>query len=79
MKPLSEWTEGELRAEIDRCLGYSSDYVNKFITELLRRERESMRERCAKLCDQFGDDEGDEITRGGCVSDQLAREIRSLT
>jgi hypothetical protein len=45
MKPLSEWTDAELRKELQAATTYY--YVYDLLAELLRRERE----RCEKVCD----------------------------
>jgi hypothetical protein len=45
-QPLSEWTRDELLV----CVYESHPHAGSAMTELLRREREAMRERCADEC-----------------------------
>jgi hypothetical protein len=50
MKPLSEWTTNDLLYAVN---------VNRrddLLAELLRREREAMRERCAEVCDRVAEE-----------------------
>lgn len=81
MKPLSEWTEEDLIAELThpRASGpHQSDRRAAALAELLRRERE----RCAKVCDDVKavnceyDTHGAELT-ADCLS-RAAVVIRGL-
>jgi hypothetical protein len=45
MKPMSEWTRDELLV----CVYESHPHAGSAMSELLRREREAMRERCAEV------------------------------
>ena len=49
MKPLTEWTTDELRGELYDC----GSQFDEALAELLRREREAMKERCAAALEAF--------------------------